>query len=207
MFPNEIWIRIFTKINNPFKLQCVSKKFRKLIHDNKNHIAYGILQKLGFKPDISESYRIYKNFVSKHSMNNMKRYLIDDIVNGYVEAVELLLTNPNTNPSINSNIAIKWASENGYTEVVKLLLTDPRVNPSANDNNAIKWASGNGHVKVVKLLLKHPKVDPSAEDNFAIKIASENGRTEVIRLLLADPRINPKKVRYEPGLFHSTFSK
>jgi len=189
MLPNDILINIFTHLNNPFKLQRVSKQFKTSIQDNKNHIAYGILQKLGFKPDISESYRIYKNFVSKHSMNNIKRYLIDDIINGYVEAVELLLTDPNTNPSINSNIAIKWASENGYTEVVKLLLTDSRVNPSANDNNAIRWASGNGHIEVVKLLLKHPRVDPSAEDNFAIKMAFENGYTEVVKLLSADPRV------------------
>ena len=59
-------------------------------------------------------------------------------------------------PSVDDNLAIRWASYNDNLEVVKYLMSlDPKygIDPSAKNNSAIRWASLNGHLKVVKYLL------------------------------------------------------
>ena len=59
--------------------------------------------------------------------------------------VRELLKNPEIDPSIDDNFAIRIASENGHYKVVENLLQDPRVNPSVNRNNAIITACRLGH--------------------------------------------------------------
>ena len=190
MLPNDILIEIFTKVNNPFKLQRLSKQFNVLILGNKNHIAYGILNRLGFNINIIKSYKIYKNFITKCYKNPVKYNLIDYIDDKYAGFMELLLINPKADPSIHNNVAIISAAMFGHSKTVKILLADPRVDPTADNNYAFISAAYEGHFDVVKLLLADPRVDPTDNDNEAIKDASLCGHIEVVRLLLADPRID-----------------
>jgi len=191
--PDDILLKIFTRINNPFKLQCVSKQFNTVLYNNKNYIARGIiLWKLGLKPNTSKSYRVYKNYVSKHGINNLTKIkcnLRHAVDNGYTEVIDLLLTDSSIDPSAYSNYSIMEASVRGYIEIVKLLLADPRVNPSMNNNYAIREASRNGHIDVVKLLLEDERVDPAAVNNCAIRMASKDRHNEVVKLLSTDPRV------------------
>ena len=162
MLPNDILLKIFTCIKNPFKLRCVSKQFNKIIYDNRNYIAHFILYKSGFTPDISESYRLYKNYVSIHGINNLS-------TSGYDLYVSITYS---------------------CTEVIELLLTSQEIDPSAHNNYAIGYASRRGCVNSVKLLLADKRVDPSARDNYAVKTAAEKGYTEIVEHLLKDKRVN-----------------
>ena len=121
MLPNDILIKIFINMNNPFKLQYVSKQFRTLIINNKIHISYNLLKRLGFNTIISDSYRIYKNFVSRNDINNINYNLIDAVETGRDEVVELLLTNSKADPTANKNMFIISASLCGYIKIIKLL--------------------------------------------------------------------------------------
>src|SRR5215203_4089230 len=107
MLPDDILIKIFTNLNHPFKLSRLSNQFNILINSNKNHIAQGILKRLGYKPSATESYRLYKNLISKHNIDNFTRDLDEAVKRGYTEIVELLLTDPNVNPSAGCNHAIR----------------------------------------------------------------------------------------------------
>jgi len=68
----------------------------------------------------------------------MNDEFIEAAKTGNINKVILLLSNPEINPAVMNNQAIRWASTNGHSEVVKLLLTDPRVDPAAIDNWAIQ---------------------------------------------------------------------
>ena len=191
MLLNDILIEIFIKINDPFKLMRVSKQFNTSIRCNKNHIAFRILKRLGFKPSITESYRIYKNFISKHDINNINYDLTGAIKNAYVETVELLLTDPNVDTLVNPPTdAIMVASAYGHANIVKILLADSRIDPSACDNESVIIASMCGHTDIVKLLLADPRVDPSINNEPIIEAAS-GGHTDIVKLLLKDPRVDP----------------
>lgn len=174
MLPNNILLNIFKYLNNPFKLQHVSSQFKTLIQDNKNHIAHEILQRLGFKPEVVESYRIYKNYVSKHVINNINYDLVKAIKEKQLEVIELLLTDPKVDPSGDNNNAIRMAVEGENVETVKLLLADSRVDPSANDNIAIICASKKENIEIVKLLLTNEKVIRSSMTVMASSLLYES---------------------------------
>lgn len=110
---------------------------------------------------------------------------------GSVEILRLLLADPELDPSINNNGAIRGAATTAHPESVQLLLADPRVDPTANYNEAIREAARLGRIETVQLLLQDPRVDPGAGDNEAIRLAARRDHHEIVRLLLADPRVNP----------------
>jgi len=107
------------------------------------------------------------------------------------EIVRMLLDDDRIDPSINNDIAIRFASLRGRAGAVRMLLKDGRVDPSSTDNNAIRAASGYGHIEVVHALLEDGRANPSALNNEAIRDASENGYVKVVQLLLEDDRVDP----------------
>jgi len=159
--PIELYPQIFTYCENDLtKIKSLSKQFTDTVNYNKDSIAFMILKRYNFKPEVIENNKIFDTYITMRSNNWLE------------------------DPSTDNNYAIRWASGNGHLEVVRLLLSDPRVDPSVNNNYAIRRASENGHTKIVRLLLVDPRVDPSANNNYAIRRASGNGHLEVVRLLL-----------------------
>jgi hypothetical protein len=101
-----------------------------------------------------------------------------------------LLQNPRTDPSVDTNLAIRWAAREGYVDIVQRLLLDPRVDPTAGENAALTDAASFGHADVVRLLLQDRRLDPALMVESLVG-ASVNGQTETVRLLLADERVDP----------------
>ncbi len=97
---------------------------------------------------------------------------------GNTEIVELLLADNRVDPSVENNLAIRYASESGHTEVVKLLLDDPRVNPADNNDSAIRQASQNGHANVVRLLFPDPRISLQAKDE-AMRNMINSGNSQI----------------------------
>ena len=50
---------------------------------------------------------------------------------GYAEVVRMLLNNPQTEPSLSGNYAVRISAEKGHYQIVKMLLANPKVDPSA----------------------------------------------------------------------------
>lgn len=107
------------------------------------------------------------------------------------DSVELLLSDPRADPSLNDNKMLRNASEKGNVKIVELLLRDKRVNPGFDHNKAIYLALQNGHYEVIEMLLKDNRVDPSESSDMLIKQASAKGNYKVVKLLLSDSRVNP----------------
>jgi len=106
-----------------------------------------------------------------------------------VDMLKILLFNPKFDPSIDNNLAIKYACKCGHDKAVEILLTDPRVDPSVDNNYSIRKASKHGHIKVIKLLLADQRVDPSTNNNEAYKYVVNNGLTELIPIFYKQIRI------------------
>jgi ankyrin repeat protein len=115
--------------------------------------------------------------------NRAIRYLARYSGNKALSILRTLLSDPNVDPSIDDNAAIKDAATDGNVGVVRLLLESSKVDPSAGDNHALKWAAYNGHTEVVRLLLESGQVDPTAGNNFALRMAQKKGYTDIVRLL------------------------
>ncbi|KAJ3082092.1 hypothetical protein HDU99_003666 [Rhizoclosmatium hyalinum] len=119
---------------------------------------------------------------------------------GHGKIVQLLLTDPRVDPSVDTNYAIRNCCTSpdlgdflsgDNLSVYRHLLADPRVDPSVLDNEAIRTSSRNGLADGVRFLLADLRVDASACDNEAVRMAAREGHVYVIRLLLMDPRVNP----------------
>jgi hypothetical protein len=141
-------------------------------------------------------------YIEKNDLNNFKTIKSEtpEIRNrliqvaakfGRYDMITFLLDLPESNPTINNNLAIRIAVQHGYTDIVKLLLDNPNVNPADNDNSSIKIASKSGYTEIVKLLLKDPRVDPSDTNNYSLLSSLERGHLETVKLLLNDSRVNP----------------
>lgn len=107
---------------------------------------------------------------------------------GYAEVVRMLLNNPQTEPSLSGNYAVRISAEKGHYQIVKMLLANPKVDPSADGNIALRRAAELGHDDVVELLLTHPKVNPAVYDHNALYRAILNGHNRVVQKLIAHPR-------------------
>jgi ankyrin repeat protein len=110
-----------------------------------------------------------------------------------IEAVILLLSNADLNPSYNDNEGIKIAAQYGYTEIVKLLLEDKRItNLDKNSSgDPIGFACLHGHLEVVKLLINDPRNNPNNDNNIALHAAIDRGFSDIVELLLKDKRVDP----------------
>lgn len=88
---------------------------------------------------------------------------------GDLEIVNLLLADPNVDPTANTADGKRYGSnERQY---------------------CIRRAAKEGHIDVVKRLLKDKRVDPSYRDNWALAACLEKGDFEMCKLLLTDPRV------------------
>jgi ankyrin repeat protein len=87
---------------------------------------------------------------------------------GFTDAVKLLLSDAQVDPSAHNNYALRVAAKEGHLEIVKLLLSDDRVDPSAQSNKALIVASQKGHLEIVKLLLSDDRVDPSVDTIYLV---------------------------------------
>jgi hypothetical protein len=132
---------------------------------------------------------------------------------GFTDAVKLLLSYSQVDPSARDNWALLWASQNGHLEIVKLLLADDRVDPSAQNSRALVYASQEGHLEIVKLLLLDDRVDPHLiiyqDIQYRDILTLENGKClndEIINFyaqLIMD-RAKAKKVHVYNTFFYST---
>jgi hypothetical protein len=75
-----------------------------------------------------------------------------------INELELLLKDPNADPSAYDNFAIRYAAKNGHLKIVELLLKDLRVDPTADNNFAIRIAAVHYNYKIIKLLLNDLRV-------------------------------------------------
>ncbi|KAI8893876.1 ankyrin repeat-containing domain protein [Globomyces pollinis-pini] len=110
---------------------------------------------------------------------------------GYVDCLNLLLSDSRVDPTASENEAFLCSAERGHVECLKILLDDPRVDPSYDHNYAIRIASKNGQADILQILLKDSRVDPSDNGNYAIQIVSQEGHEDCMKILLQDPRVDP----------------
>lgn len=84
--------------------------------------------------------------------------LLEASIYRHLDAVNLLLTNPEVNPAHNNNATIIAAAQLGNYTIVQRLMADPRVNPAAQDNLALREALAHNHPEVAALLRTDPRV-------------------------------------------------
>lgn len=87
-----------------------------------------------------------------------KSALIEAVEGRHLEVLQLLLSDPRSDPADYNNELIGIAAWEGNYEAVALLLQDERVDPSDDDNSALRSAISQGREDVVKLLLTDPRV-------------------------------------------------
>jgi hypothetical protein len=129
-------------------------------------------------------------FFLKYSHEN-QRLFSRAVRNDYADVVEKLLVQNIIDPSIDHQIAIRWASQCGHTNLVRMLLADPRIDPSVMEQQALRLACEQGRTEVVKLLFNDPRVKPLNQNERlgVLYTACRNGDLEIVRLLL--PYSNP----------------
>jgi len=114
------------------------------------------------------------NTVLRNLCHNLNFECLYKLLKGHMNKVD---------PTVNFNIAIRYASFYGQTKIVRLLLTDKRVNPSDLDDYALIHASKNGYVDVVKLLTKKRNVIANYNQK-SLLCAFENNNFDVFEILL-----------------------
>ena len=102
------------------------------------------------------------------------------IANNNMALFKKLYSDPELNPALYNNVAIKIAAKHGCLEILKILLKDFRTDPSKVF--ALTEAANNGHLDVVRLLLKDRRVNPIKERNTHISKAAQNGHLDVVEL-------------------------
>ncbi|KAI8908595.1 hypothetical protein EDD86DRAFT_208069 [Gorgonomyces haynaldii] len=117
-------------------------------------------------------------------------YFLKAVSRGHVYILELLLSNPRTQPQMDNNAALINACCQGRLEMVQMLLKDQRVDPADRQGESIVRASISGHLQVVDLLLRDGRVGPQSRDNQALLDACELGHMDVVKRLLMDPRVH-----------------
>ena len=132
--------------------------------------------------------RYVDNFIE--SFSDINQAFFDAIKFNKLDIVDNLILR-GVDPSIENNVAIKWASEKGHFDIVDRLLRDERVDPSDQNNFAIITASHKGHLNVINRLLENPRVDPADQNNYAIMLASKEGHLDIVDRLLQYSRVDP----------------
>eukprot|EP01117_Protostelium_nocturnum_P016991 TRINITY_DN6824_c0_g1_i1.p1 TRINITY_DN6824_c0_g1~~TRINITY_DN6824_c0_g1_i1.p1 ORF type:complete len:468 (+),score=153.02 TRINITY_DN6824_c0_g1_i1:162-1565(+) len=85
----------------------------------------------------------------------------------HLKSVKMLLSDPQCDPMMENNKAIKRAIRKGNKGIVKLLLQDRRMDPTINDNMIIKYAISHGQHRIVQMLVRDQRVANSLK-NYAI---------------------------------------
>eukprot|EP01117_Protostelium_nocturnum_P001559 TRINITY_DN11888_c0_g1_i1.p1 TRINITY_DN11888_c0_g1~~TRINITY_DN11888_c0_g1_i1.p1 ORF type:complete len:372 (-),score=47.02 TRINITY_DN11888_c0_g1_i1:326-1441(-) len=102
---------------------------------------------------------------------------------GNINIFNHLLKESDSNPSVQKNLAFRWACSEGHLQMVRHLLQNKHVDPTALKNQAIQAAAFRGKDSVVNMLLKDERVDPSDNEDLAI--------CSVVSILAAHP-VNPE---------------
>ena len=118
--------------------------------------------------------------------------------NGQLEVVELLLSDPRTQPSTNLLDAVVGTNSTvpaqNYAEIVRLLLQDLRVDPTIDNSVVLReyiFEGPRDDPEIVRALLKDGRADPMANNGEPVKRAALNGRVQVLAVLLSDSRVDP----------------
>ncbi len=106
-----------------------------------------------------------------------------------LEAVRLLLTNPNYVPD---QTLFDWACSNKHLAVLTQILDNPKVTLQDKGIHALQQACRTNQHQIVQLLVKSPKVDMQAFGNGALVLAAITESEECVKVLLplVDPRAN-----------------
>ncbi|KAJ3319295.1 hypothetical protein HDV06_006403 [Boothiomyces sp. JEL0866] len=99
------------------------------------------------------------------------------------EFLEDLLLNPDADPSVKDNYAIRVAARIGNYKIVQILLKNPKVDPAARNNEALLAAVSAGHLPIIELLLADTRIDPSAQNNSALNIAVLHKRQDIAQVV------------------------
>lgn len=105
--------------------------------------------------------------------------------NGHVTIIDLFLTHPYFDPSLEDSRLLRVAAQFEQLPVVDRLLADGRVNPGAQGNAATVDAAMHGHLAVLVRLLADRCVCPTANSNAAVRGAARNGHADCVAALLA----------------------
>lgn len=105
-----------------------------------------------------------------------------EAINGnHLGIVNLLLKDPDVDPSFDGNLSIHLASIKGYLDIVNRLLEDPRVDPSAHGNVSLRNAIYKDLYDVVERLLQDLRVIKEGLSDSK-KLAVAIGLTNMIEL-------------------------
>ncbi|KAJ3377634.1 hypothetical protein HDU84_008365 [Entophlyctis sp. JEL0112] len=96
-------------------------------------------------------------------------------------------------PPLDSNFALRFATEHRLADVVFALLEIPEVDPSVNDSAVLQMAAAVGHARLVEKLLEDSRVNAAALNGEALKLAARGGHTDVMRILLWQESVDPSE--------------
>jgi hypothetical protein len=199
--------------NNAIKNNDI-KKVNSLLKENS-------VFKRKFHPELKENWAIY--YAMKHNLKEIVLLLLNDkriiisksssalftsehklnyyfifnwaIVNGYIDVIELLLTEKRIQyeSELKNYIhdAIGIASQYGHLDIIKLLLKESDINIKYCIKISFFGAVKGNHINCVEFFMNYPYCDPSWHNNFAITSAVNNNYIDIINLLLRDKRTDP----------------
>lgn len=127
----------------------------------------------------------------------MSESIIDAITNDDIETVNLLLSDPMTDPT-DINEAMDFVSEFGIVHIMKLLLSDSRID-SKHVNDALLKVAYLSKIDAFKLLIGDSRIDSDHINTAIAHMLPSRGKAsarhiEMLKILLADPRVDSKYI-------------
>jgi hypothetical protein len=114
-----------------------------------------------------------------------------------LEIVKLLLTSPDTNPTLNNNQSLYTAVDGTNTEIVQILLQHPNINPTIGNSELLRYALQSKKKYMVDILLEDDRVFQKVKDHKILHHAAmefmfrENGND--YQLLMSNYKIKQQK--------------
>jgi hypothetical protein len=110
---------------------------------------------------------LVKTLLDDEKVNiNLNDYAIEHSAeNGYIDFIELILSNKRFKIQKNNNFIVYYAADNNHFDIVKLLLSDKRIDPTTNQNAAISHSSKQ---KIIDILWEDKRVKCTLENDFKI---------------------------------------
>lgn len=119
--------------------------------------------------------------INEHQLDFCFKYAV---TNSYENAVKLLLNNPNINPAMEKNYAIKTACKNGNIAIVEMLLIHDKINPGIDYNYPIKICVDNNQIDILKLLLADDRTDVTDAHNTAFILSIKLKHVEIMKIIM-----------------------
>lgn len=115
-----------------------------------------------------------------HDMvNNFASVVNDELIHAIErqkrDAVRLLL--PYSDPTLNSNMAIRCAAQTGNADIVRILMSDKRVDPTADGNFALQMAHEFRNQDMVTVLMSDSRVNPDKMEELLGKMVITPSQT------------------------------